>query len=147
MHECGFVHGNIEPSTIARFSGANNWKLMYLRGITPIGETMGGKLRFGAPPESVLATGGVRSFFSSFDRSTGGGGEGLTKLVSFDDEEGGSPVKHSSNKDTPDCEFRADVIKADVSWDVWSYGLIMGHLGKKTLEGVLSNFHFRKCSN
>ena len=101
---------------------------MHLRGVTPIGETMSGKLRFGAPPESVLATGTVKNFFNSFDQG------GLEKIVSFEEDDGSSPVKRPSNNSKPGCEFRPDLFKAEVSWDVWSYGLIMGHLGKKVLQ-------------
>jgi hypothetical protein len=108
---------------------------MNLRGITPIGESMTGDLRFGAPPESVLATGAVKSFLSSFDQG------GLTKLVSFDDEDGSSPAKrHNDGK--PGCEFRPDLFEAEVSWDVWSFGLIMGHLGKNLLFSLFV-FHMR----
>ena len=138
IHQCGFVHGHIEPSTIARFNGGNNWKLMYLRGITPIGEMMNGDLRFGAPPESVLATGAVRNFFSSFDQG------GLEKLVSFEEDDGNTVKRHSNDK--PGCEFRADLSRAEISWDVWSFGLIMGHMGED-LSSALFVFLKRKLTN
>ena len=44
----------MEPSTIAKFVGSNNWKLLDMRKATRIGEFMSGDLRMGAPPESVV---------------------------------------------------------------------------------------------
>ena len=73
FHDIGYVHGHVEPSTIGKFNGSNNWKMLDMRRATEIGKPMRGDLRYGAPPESVTTS-----------QVQGVAGE-VKKLVSFDE--------------------------------------------------------------
>ena len=120
FHNVGYVHGHVEPSTIGKFQGSNNWKMMDMRRATLIGKPMGGDLRYGAPPESITCS-QVKS-----------GATEVVKLVSFDenfvrgdistnDSDGGNEMNNN-------LEFNPSARQAETAWDIWSFGLIMGQL-------------------
>lgn len=54
LHNCGIVHGHLEPSLIGNFG---SWKLMEIGRSTTLGSAMSGEFRRYAPPESVVDLG------------------------------------------------------------------------------------------
>jgi len=131
LHERGFVHGHVGPSTIAKFDGENNWKLTDIGKISRIGSSMRGVLRTGVPPESVSKCAIQEP--STID---------LRKIVSFENDAAEAPERISEvNKTKPSDDDTTNKIPANtllkftparctaaVSWDIWSLGLVMGQL-------------------
>jgi serine/threonine protein kinase len=110
----------VQPDTIGKFVGSNNWKLLDMRRTTKIGENMRGELRSGVPPESVKSS--AIGYSASTDRM---------KSISFDEEfKRTKPVNYNVSFDDagPDIEFAPESVVADPSWDIWAFGLVMGQL-------------------
>lgn len=119
FHNIGYVHGYVEPSTIGKFIGSNNWKMLDMRRATEIGKPMRGDLRYGAPPESV-----------TISKVQGVAGE-VKKMVSFDENfvrVDLTSEKDDENEISESLEFCPQECIASTSWDIWSFGLIMGQL-------------------
>ncbi len=90
-----------------------------MRRTTKIGKRMCGDLRYGAPPESVRVS------------KEKGVVEGVKKLVSFDENFVPGDVsseKEDESETMKPLEFCPQECKASTSWDIWSFGLIMGQL-------------------
>ena len=126
------MHGSVEPSTIAKFVGSNNWKLLDMRKATRIGEFMSGDLRMGAPPESVVGC--------DLDLSAS---QDQIKSVSFD--ETFSKTKEVNYEtlteyDGPTPEFAPEEVRAHPTWDIFSFGLIMAQLLLGQSMVLLPNF-------
>jgi hypothetical protein len=132
FHSSGHIHGSVEPATIGKFQGSNNWKMLDMRRVTPIGKPMRGELRYGAPPEGV-STSQVRT-----------GNTEVKKLVSFDENfvKGDilSQDSDESNGLTETLEFNPGECLAEITWDIWSFGLIMGQLVLGQSMVLLPNF-------
>lgn len=120
FHSVGYIHGSVEPSTIGKFQGSNNWKLLNMRSATRIGQRMKGELRYGAPPESISM---------SYKKSDS---PGIVKKVSFDANFVNDKVSCDDSDDENEIiqslEFSPKQCNAAISWDMWSFGLIMGQL-------------------
>ena len=120
FHDSGYVHGSVEPATIGKFQGSNNWKMLDMRKASRIGKPMRGQLRYGAPPESI-----------SISRSTSDI-PNVVKLVSFDENfvRPDSPPSETNSDSEPidSPSFSPTQCDAAPSWDIWSFGLIMGQL-------------------
>ncbi len=132
FHSVGYVHGYVEPSTIGKFVGSNNWKLLDMRGTTKIGERMHGELRYGAPPESVSNR--SIGISDSTDRM---------KSISFDEDfKATKAVNYSVSFDEVEhgIEFTPEGCVADPSWDIFSFGLVMGQLVLGQSMVLLPNF-------
>mmetsp|Transcript_10687 Transcript_10687/g.13516 ORF Transcript_10687/g.13516 Transcript_10687/m.13516 type:complete len:1019 (+) Transcript_10687:228-3284(+) len=131
FHTVGFVHGYVEPGTIGKFQGSNNWKMLDMRRATPLGHPMKGELRPGSPPESVSKT-NVKPWMSE-----------VVKLVSFDENIVGQDTSKDSEGDhepMETLEYHPSQCMASTSWDIWSYGLIMGQLVLGQSMVLLPNF-------
>ena len=119
FHSVGYIHGYVEPSTIGKFIGSNNWKMLDMRRATKMGKPMRGNIRYGAPPESVRIS-----------KEKGVIGE-VKKMVSFDENfvRGDiSKEKYEENETMAPLEFCPQKVVSDPTWDIWSFGLIMGQL-------------------
>ncbi len=121
FHSVGYIHGHVEPATIGKFTGSNNWKMLDMRRATEIGKPMRGQLRYGAPPESVTTS----------EMKNGMTGE-VKKLVSFDEnfvqDDETNEKKNSGHEVFEPLEFCPQKCSASTTWDIWSFGLIMGQL-------------------
>lgn len=122
----------MEPATIGKFQGSNNWKMLDMRRATQIGKPMRGELRYGAPPESV-STSQLKA-----DNPE------VVKLVSFDENfvRGADQSKYpeAEIEVNKSLEFRPSQCHASTSWDIWSFGLIMGQLVLGQSMVLLPNF-------
>lgn len=113
--------------------------MLDMRSATRIGAPMRGDLRYGAPPESISI-------------STKKSGSSVVKIVSFDENfvKGDSSSKAAasvssksiddSNELLESFEFNPEQCEATPSWDVWSFGLIMGQLVLGQSMVLLPNF-------
>lgn len=103
-----------------------------MRSATRIGSKMCGDLRYGAPPESI-----------SVSQKKNNTAE-VVKLVSFDENfVRGTTPSHDSEGDyetTESLEFNPKQCIATTSWDIWSFGLIMGQLVLGQSMVLLPNF-------
>ena len=140
LHERGLIHGYIDPSTVAKYK--NIWKLKDISSATPIGWMMSGPVRLGIPPESVVVKGDTED---PYDELT------LTKSVTFQDDaevkedksnepNDGEVHAKSDDSDVSLLEFAPGDCKADPSWDIWSFGLLMGQLCLHQSRVLLPNF-------
>jgi hypothetical protein len=121
FHSVGYIHGHINPKTLAKFVGSNNWKLMDLRHAVPIGSSMrDAELHLGCPPETVSSS------------SLGNASRDMMPSVSFDDNfTKTKTINYSVSMDelrSPCPSFSPEQCVADPSWDIFSFGLIMGQL-------------------
>ncbi len=120
FHSAGFVHGHVNPRTIAKFEGSNNWKLTDLRHTVEIGSPMKAELHLGAPPESVISS----------SLQSAGSQDGL-RSVSFDENFSRTKaINYEVSLDGEELalEFSPQSCIAEPSWDIYSFGLVMGQL-------------------
>ena len=132
FHSVGYVYGHVETATIAKFNGSNNWKLTDMRYTTKIGSPMSGGLRPGAPPESISSSSLVLS--PSSDRLT---------AISFDEDFNRTKTINYSvslDEEGPSLSFAPEHCVADPSWDIYSFGLVMGQLILGQSMVLLPNF-------
>ena len=140
LHDRGLIHGYIDPSTVAKYK--NIWKLKDISSATPIGCRMSGPVRLGIPPESVVVKGNTED---SYDELA------LTKSVTFQEDSDDKPDDNGdgmmegagSDQSLPDVsllEFSPEDCVADPSWDIWSFGLLMGQLCLHQSRVLLPNF-------
>lgn len=132
LHDSGYIHGSVEPSTIGKFQGSNNWKMMDMRRATQIGEPMRGQLRYGAPPESISISQSMSDI------------PNVVKLVSFDENfvrPDSPPSENDSENESIEFPiFSPTQCYASTTWDIWSFGLIMGQLVLGQSMVLLPNF-------
>ena len=106
--------------------------MLDMRRATKIGKPMRGDLRYGAPPESVSAS------------QLKADNPEVIKLVSFDENfvRGTDPLAYpeAENEATESLEFSPNQCFAATSWDIWSFGLIMGQLVLGQSMVLLPNF-------
>ena len=115
-----------------------------MRRTTKIGEKMRGDVRSGIPPESISSSSLVMT--QSQDN---------IKSISFDEDFSKTKtINYAVSWDEvgPTLEFAPEDCVADPSWDVWSFGLIMGQLCLGQSMVLLPNFekasdaHLKKLS-
>lgn len=126
------MHGHVDSNTIAKFNGSNNWKLLHMRHVTKIGEPMRGEIRPTVPPESISTS--RISMSPSNDKM---------KSISFDEDfQTTKTINYSVSFDEvqPEITFAPELCVADPSWDIWSFGLVMGQLLLGQSMVLLPNF-------
>jgi len=103
-----------------------------MRRTTKIGEKMSGDLRPGVPPESISCSSLVMS--PSSDR---------LKAISFDEDFNRTKTINYSvslDEEGPSLAFAPEDCVADPSWDIFSFGLVMGQLVLGQSMVLLPNF-------
>jgi len=141
LHERELVHGNLEPSSIGKYG--NTWKLMNVGLSAKVGDPMRGGLRPCAPPESIVVD--QEKEESSPQQNT----PSRVQFASIKTQEGvdGNRDDDETVEESRYAELSCCIVNlstgskkghtnclvfspgtVQVSWDIWSLGLILAQL-------------------